>query len=215
MLQLLDLELQLAGQTLIHRFSLDIAKGEIVTLMGPSGCGKTSLLSGISGTLETPLHIKGAVLLNGKNLNALKPHKRRIGRMFQDDVLFPHLTIGENLLFGMPKGKHSQRLFAMRQGLVEIELDGFENRAPHTLSGGQRQRASLMRSLLAKPDCMVLDEPFSKLDQSLRGSIAQKTFEILKQYKIPTLLVTHHLDDAPMNGRILQITPEGKVVDVR
>ncbi len=214
MLQLLNLELLISSQTLIQPFSLDIAEGEIVTLMGPSGCGKTSLLSGISGTLEPPLHIKGTLLLNGKDLFLLKPHQRRVGRMFQDDVLFPHLTIGENLLFGLLKGNRAERLKQMRQGLHKIELDGFENRAPHTLSGGQRQRVSLMRSLLAKPDCMLLDEPFSKLDQSLRGSIAQKTFEILKQHKIPTLLVTHHLDDVPMNGRILQITPQGKVVDV-
>ncbi len=214
MLQLLNLELLISSQTLMQPFSLDIAEGEIVTLMGPSGCGKTSLLSGISGTLESPLHIKGTLLLNGKNLLLLKPHQRGVGRMFQDDVLFPHLTIGENLLFGLLKGNRAERLKQMRQGLHKIELDGFENRAPHTLSGGQRQRVSLMRSLLAKPDCMLLDEPFSKLDQSLRGSIAQKTFEILKQHKIPTLLVTHHLDDAPMNGRILQITPQGKVVDV-
>ena len=215
MLQLLNLEILIGSQNLIQPFSLDIAEGEIVTLMGPSGCGKTSLLSGISGTLETPLHIKGTVLLNGKNLLTLKPHQRRVGRMFQDDVLFPHLTIGENLLFGMPKGNRAERLNQMRQGLHEIELDGFENRAPHTLSGGQRQRVSLMRSLLAKPDCMLLDEPFSKLDQSLRGSIAQKTFEILKQHKIPTVLVTHQLDDGTIDGRVLQITPQGKVVDVR
>ncbi len=214
MLQLLDVSLRLREKILIAPFSLDVAPGEIVTLMGPSGCGKTSLLSGISGTLEPPLQIYGNILLNGKNLGAIKPHMRGVGRMFQDDVLFPHLTIGENLMFGIAHGPRAQRLAAMRQGLHAIEMDEFENRSPHSLSGGQRQRVSLMRSLLAKPDCMVLDEPFNKLDASLRQSIAQTTFELLRAHQIPTVLVTHHHSDAPTDARVLQITTQGNIVDV-
>ena len=214
MLQLLNVSVTLGSQILIAPFSLNVAAGEIVTLMGPSGCGKTSLLSGISGTLEQPLQLSGSIVLNGKSIMAIEPHLRRVGRMFQDDVLFPHLTIGENLLFGIAHGTRADRLFEMRQGLRDIEMAEFENRAPHSLSGGQRQRVSLMRSLLAKPDCMLLDEPFNKLDGSLRHSIAQKTFELLRRHNIPTLLVTHNHSDAPQASRVLHITTQGKIVDV-
>ena len=214
MLQLSQISILLQQRILIEPFSLDIAAGEIVTLMGPSGCGKSSLLSGIAGTLEMPLQLNGNVLLNGKILNKLRPETRRVGRLFQDDVLFPHLTVGENLLFGIPKGPRADRIKDMRRGLCEIELEGYEDRAPHTLSGGQRQRVSLMRSLLARPGCMLLDEPFNKLDQALRDTIRQKTFELLRQHHIPTLLVTHDSGDAPARARTLQITPEGNVIDV-
>jgi putative thiamine transport system ATP-binding protein len=214
MLQLSQISVWLNAHPLITGFSLEVAAGEVVTLMGPSGCGKSSLLSGIAGTLEKPLSLSGEILLNTKNVNALRPDHRRVGRLFQDDILFPHLTIGENLLFGIAQGAREDRLNLMRQGLREIELEGFEHRAPHTLSGGQRQRVSLMRSLLAKPDCMVLDEPFSKLDQNLRNTIRTTTFELLKKQNIPTLLVTHDIADAPEHSRVLKITPEGQVVDV-
>jgi putative thiamine transport system ATP-binding protein len=214
MLRLSQISVLLNTRPLISAFSIDVAAGEVITLMGPSGCGKSSLLSGIAGTLEKPLSLSGEIWLNAKNLNSLRPEQRRVGRLFQDDILFPHLTIGENLLFGIVKGLREDRLGVMRQGLREIELEGFEQRAPHTLSGGQRQRVSLMRSLLAKPDCMLLDEPFSKLDQDLRNIIRATTFNLLKRQNIPTLLVTHDLADAPCNSRVLKITSEGQVVDV-
>jgi putative thiamine transport system ATP-binding protein len=214
MLQLENVSIYLGAQVLIAPFSLEIAAGEIVTVMGPSGCGKSSLLSGIAGTLEPPLRIVGSITLNSKSLNAIRPEQRRVGRLFQDDVLFPHLSIGENLRFGIARGPRDQRLLKMREGLRDIELAGFENRSPHTLSGGQRQRVALMRSLLARPDCMLLDEPFSKFDQTLREAMRQKTFELLRQHQTPTLLVTHDLADAPKGGRVLQFTTQGKIVYV-
>jgi putative thiamine transport system ATP-binding protein len=214
MLRLSQISVLLNTHPLIKPFSIDVAAGEVITLMGPSGCGKSSLLSGIAGTLEKPLALSGEIWLNSKKLNALRPEQRRVGRLFQDDVLFPHLTIGENLVFGIAPGPREARLSLMRQGLREIELEGFEQRAPHTLSGGQRQRVALMRSLLARPDCMLLDEPFSKLDQDLRNTIRATTFDLLKRQNIPTLLVTHDLADAPPNSRVLKITTEGQVVDV-
>ncbi len=214
MLQLSQVSILLKGEVLIAPFSLEVAAGEIVTLMGPSGSGKSSLLSGIAGTLRRPFQITGQVLLNGRALNELRPEARRVGRMFQDDVLFPHLTVGENLLFGLARGLHAKRLSQMREGLKEIELEGFEDRAPHSLSGGQRQRVSLMRSLLARPDCMLLDEPFGELDQTLRTTIKTTAFELLRMHRVPTLLVTHEPADAPRGARILQIGRGGKVSDV-
>ena len=143
--------------------------------------------------------------MNGRDLTKLAPAQRRIGRLFQDDLLFPHLTVGENLLFGMAQGPREHRLFQMRVALQEIGLESFENRGPHTLSGGQRQRVALMRSLLAKPDAMLLDEPFNKLDENLRSSMRALTFAKLVARSTPTLLVTHDLGDAPPEGQIFKI----------
>ena len=212
-LQLANLSLSLSGEPLIAPFSLMVNAGEIVTLMGPSGCGKSSLLSAIAGDLAPPLAFLGDVRLEGQSLIHVPPEQRRIGRLFQDDLLFPHLTVGENLLFGLPRGVKAERFKKMQAALNDIGLDGFEQRPPQTLSGGQRQRVSLMRSLLAEPRCMLLDEPFSKLDLELRTQIRSNTFELLKQRSTPTVLVTHDLADAPQGGRVLKIE-NGYVKDV-
>ena len=212
-LQLANLSLSLSGEPLIAPFSLMVNAGEIVTLMGPSGCGKSSLLSAIAGDLALPLAFGGDVRLEGQSVTHVPPEQRRIGRLFQDDLLFPHLTVGENLLFGMPRGAKKERHAKMLSALGDIGLDGFELRPPQTLSGGQRQRVSLMRSLLAEPQCMLLDEPFNKLDMQLRSQIRSTTFELLRQRGTPTVLVTHDLADAPQGGHVLKIE-NGYVKDV-
>ena len=212
-LVLIDFGITLSGRNLVAPFNLSIAAGEIVTLMGPSGCGKSSLLSAIAGTLQPPLAMVGDVLLNGLSLVGVAPERRRAGRLFQDDFLFPHMTVGENLLFGMPRGERYSREAKMNAALLDIGLEGFEARGPHTLSGGQRQRVSLMRSLLAEPQVMLLDEPFNKLDNALRGDIRSSTFDLLKQRGTPTLLVTHDMADASGGGWVLKIE-DGKVKHV-
>ena len=204
-LELVELGLTLNGHALVAPFNLNVAAGEIVTVMGPSGCGKSSLLSAIAGTLQPPLGVQGDVRLNGASLVGIAPERRQVGRLFQDDLLFPHMTVGENLLFGMARGERQARQSKMRDGLRNIGLEGFEARAPHTLSGGQRQRVALMRSLLAQPKAMLLDEPFSKLDSALRADIRSSTFDLLKRSGTPTVLVTHDVDDAPEGGRIFEI----------
>ena len=206
--------LLLNGHNLIVPFDLTIGDSEIVTLMGPSGSGKSSLLSAIAGTLQPPLALVGDVKLNGASLVGVAPERRRVGRLFQDDLLFPHMTVGENLLFGMAKGERRIRESKMRAALNDVGLEGFAVRAPHTLSGGQRQRVSLMRSLLANPQAMLLDEPFSKLDTALRADIRSSTFDLLKRRGTPTLLVTHDIGDAPDGGRVLEIE-DGEVKHVR
>jgi len=213
-LVLRDISITLGTKVLVVPFSLAIGKGEIVTLMGPSGSGKSSVLSALAGTLVAPLAVHGAATLDGRDIFGLPAEQRRMGRLFQDDLLFPHMTVGENLLFGMARGQREDRLSAMRAALKEIELEGFEDRPPQTLSGGQRQRISLMRSLLARPAAMLLDEPFSKLDQTLRAQIRRNTFGLLMARGTPTLLVTHDIADAPEAGRVLLITPHGEVKDV-
>ncbi len=202
------------GKTMLVRpLSLTIAAGDIVTLMGPSGSGKSSLLAHIAGDLQAPLTGSGRIRLGQRDLVDLPPEARRIGRMFQDDLLFPHLTVGENLLFGIARGPRAGRLARMREALVDAGLGGFEDRAPHALSGGQRSRVSLFRSLLARPDAMLLDEPFAKLDMDLRQSMRAFVFSHLQDRAIPSLIVTHDPADSPSQGRVLLIGSRGEVRD--
>lgn len=206
-----DLAISLSGKPLIRPFSLEIADGEIVTLMGPSGCGKSSVLGFIAGDIEQPLVGSGSVILNSRSLDREMPERRGIGRLFQDDLLFPHMTVGENILFGMPRGDRESRLAAMRGALIASGLEGLENRPPFRLSGGQRARVALLRALMAKPDAMLLDEPFNKLDTALRDAIRSFVFGEIAERGIPCLLVTHDRADVPAGGRVLIIGEEGRV----
>jgi putative thiamine transport system ATP-binding protein len=214
MLELRDLGLSIAGRILVQPLSLSIAAGDIVTLMGPSGSGKSSILSCIGGDLPEAFTTTGDVLLNGQSLPLQSPEKRHIGRLFQDDLLFPHMTIGENLLFATPRLPKAERSAMVATALERAELLGFADRPPHTLSGGQRQRVALMRALLAKPSAILLDEPFSKLDKTLRSQMRNYVFSHIKARNIPALLVTHDREDAPYAGRVLEISGDGVVQDV-
>lgn len=213
MLQLTGVSLSLAAKPLITPFSLAVKPGEVVTLTGPSGCGKSSLLSYIGGDLDAAFKGTGHVLLNGIALTPLPPEKRRVARLFQDDLLFPHMTVAENLLFAVPALPRAERLSMVETALQRADLVGFGNRAPHTLSGGQRQRVALMRALLAKPAAILLDEPFSKLDAALRGQMRDYVFGHIKARGIPALLVTHDHADAPSGGRVLSLV-DGELRDV-
>lgn len=205
-----QLTISLPGGVLIQPFSLTIQAGEVVTLMGASGSGKSSLLALIAGDLPPPLRGRCGLSLGGRDLGPLPPEARRIGRLFQDDMLFPHLTVGENLLFGMARGL-TERMGPMRAALVEAGLADFESRNPQTLSGGQRTRVALFRALLAEPLAMLLDEPFAKLDMELRAAMRSFVFGRLKERRIPSLLVTHDRADVPAGGRILMIGSSGEV----
>jgi putative thiamine transport system ATP-binding protein len=202
---LTDVSIRLGAKALIGAFSLTIEPGAIVTLMGQSGAGKSTLLAFIAGDLEAPFSASGSVSLAGAMLDGRPPEARGIGRLFQDDLLFPHLTVGENLLFGMPRGPRQERIRKMEAALDEAELSGFSTRPPHTLSGGQRARVALMRALLANPSAMLLDEPFNKLDAELRAQMRAFVFRHIRARNIPCLMVTHDRSDAPDNGRVLQL----------
>jgi putative thiamine transport system ATP-binding protein len=210
-LRLENVEIALEERPLVRDLNLEIAAGEILTLMGPSGSGKSSLLSFIAGDLEPPFLARGNVVLDGARLDGLPPEARGIGRLFQDDLLFPHLTVGENLLFGMPRGPRAGRWSAMLAGLRQIDMEDFADRPPHTLSGGQRSRVALMRALLARPRAMLLDEPFNKLDAELRAAMRSLVYGHLAERRIPCLLVTHDRDDAPDGGRVLRLDRSGAV----
>ena len=211
-LLLKNISLTIGDVLLIKSFTITVEAGEIVTLMGPSGCGKSSLLAYIAGDLSSPMYGNGHVTLDGVDLIYLPPEQRHVGRLFQDDLLFPHLTVGENLLFGVGRGNLKKRQHLVSEALTSAQLEGFENRDPSTLSNGQRARVALFRALMAKPRAMLLDEPFSKLDAELRHSIRNYVFAHLRERNIPTLLVTHDREDAPAGGRIFRINNKGELL---
>lgn len=187
--------LSAAGKLLVSRLHLSCERGKIVTLMGASGSGKSSLLAAVCGTLNTGLQFEGDVLLDGQSLVHLPCAKRRIGILFQDDLLFAHMTVRENLLFAVPAGPAAQREAAVKLALDEIGFSDMAQRSPSTLSGGQRARVSLLRTLLAQPHALLLDEPFSKLDAALRQQFRDFVFSHVRQKNFPTLLVTHDAED--------------------
>ncbi|EJB0383233.1 ATP-binding cassette domain-containing protein [Vibrio parahaemolyticus] len=192
------------GDTLFSAFNMTVEKGEIVTLMGPSGCGKSTLLDAIAGHLSAEFNYSGSITLDNEKLDALPAHKRQVGILFQDDLLFPHLTVWENLAFALPNSiKGDERKAHAMQALKNIALTKLAESFPDQISGGQRARIALTRMLLAKPKVALLDEPYSKLDKDLRVQFRNWVVEQLQQAKIPTLMVTHDEDDIPNGSRCL------------
>lgn len=198
-LELFDLTVLRGSAPLLPPVSLRVAAGEVATIMGPSGIGKSTLLDAVGGHLSPGFRLTGRVLLDGRDVTMLPPEARRIGLLFQDTRLFPHLSVGDNLAFGLPPGRRDRRA-AVAAALTEAGLEGFERRDPATLSGGERARVALMRSLLSEPRALLLDEPFSRLDAALKADIRAFTFEHLRSERIPALLVTHDAEDAEAAG---------------
>jgi putative thiamine transport system ATP-binding protein len=207
-LHLQAVRIALHGRVLIEPLHASIEPGECLTLMGPSGCGKSTLLNFLAGMLDPVFEASGQVLIGSAAVTALPPERRRFGILFQDDLLFPHLSVGGNLAFALPADVRPR---ALRRGriaaaLAEAGLAGFEDRDPATLSGGQRARVALMRTLLAAPRALLLDEPFNKLDAQLRDDFRDFVFAHARGFGLPTLMVTHDEADArAAGGRILQV----------
>jgi putative thiamine transport system ATP-binding protein len=209
----IDIErLGTAVQTLVQDLHLKVPAGEILTLMGPSGCGKSSVLAATAGTLASvseglqPLQFDGRVQLNGRDLTPLPTHLRGVGLVFQDALLFAHMTVAENLLFAVSRTLPlAQRQARVQQALQEAELSGMGERDPSTLSGGQRARVALMRALLAEPQALLLDEPFSKLDAALRAQLRPWVFAHVRERRIPVVLVTHDEKDVADPQRVVHL----------
>jgi putative thiamine transport system ATP-binding protein len=200
-LELREVSVTLRGETLIRPLSHTVAPGEILTVMGPSGSGKSTLLAVISGFLDPVFSVSGSVLVGSQDISYLPPERRRMGILFQDDLLFPHLSVGGNLAFSLPQGgSRAWRRHQIDNTLKEAGLSGFADRDPSTLSGGQRARVALLRTLLAEPRALLLDEPFSKLDRTLRGEIRGFVFAHVRERTLPSLLVTHDEEDAKAAG---------------
>ena len=190
-----------AQRTLLRDLHFEVAPGQILTLMGASGSGKSSVLAAIAGTLHSvaegsqALRFTGKVSLEGNDLTHLPTAQRCIGLLFQDPLLFAHMTVAENLLFAVPPGPRAQRKAKVQQALQDAELADYGDRDPSTLSGGQRARVALMRALLAQPCALLLDEPFSKLDATLRDQFRAFVFDHIRAQNIPAVLVTHDAAD--------------------
>ena len=198
LLELCGVSLTLDGARLFEALNAAVPAGDVVTIMGPSGCGKSSLLAFICGTLAPAFGATGEVRLDGGSLDGLPPEQRHVGILFQDDLLFPHMSVGENLSFGLPPSVtgRAERRARVEAALVEAGLQGMADRDPDTLSGGQRGRVAVMRTLLSQPRALLLDEPFAKLDVDLRARFRTFVFAHARDNKIPTLLVTHDPSDA-------------------
>ncbi|MCQ8867522.1 ATP-binding cassette domain-containing protein [Vibrio splendidus] len=192
------------GESLFSALNVTLESGQILALMGPSGCGKSTLLDAIAGHLNDEFSYSGTVILNDIQLDDIPSHQREVGILFQDDLLFPHLKVWENLAFSLPNSvKGSDRQQQAMEALKDIELTRLAESFPDQISGGQRARISLTRILLAKPKLALLDEPFSKLDQELRAQFRDWVFEQLTKANIPTLMVTHDQADVPQGAKVL------------
>ncbi len=181
--------------------------GEILTIMGPSGSGKSSLLNWLTGTLLSSFKANGEVWLNGQNIDNTPPHLRHIGVLYQDALLFSHLTVAGNIAFAMPKGNKKQRLEKIEHALEQVGLKDMGNRHPDNLSGGQQARVALLRMLLSEPKAILLDEPFSKLDTQLRVDTRELVFSQIRDHKLPAIMVTHdHSDADAASGKLITLS---------
>jgi putative thiamine transport system ATP-binding protein len=215
-LRLEAVHLAVAGQVLIERLDAAVEPGRCLVVMGASGSGKSSLLAYLAGTLEAAFTARGRLFIGDAELTALPAEQRRLGLLFQDDLLFPHLTAGGNLAFALPaavRGR-AERARRVQAALAEAGLEGFAQRDPATLSGGQRARVALLRTLLAEPRALLLDEPFGKLDAHLRDAFRRFVFEHAQERALPMVLVTHDAADAEAalatcGGQIVRLAAAG------
>ena len=180
----------------IKNLNLKIKKGDILCIFGKSGVGKSSLINVIAGINEDSLLFEGKIILNGNILNDIPTEKRKVGLLLQDGTLFPHLTVEQNIYFGMNKKiKSKEKLNLINQNLNKANMEGFQDRYPHTLSGGQKARIACLRAILSEPEVLLLDEPFSSLDPEYRNTFRNFVISKVKESNIPCLLVTHDESD--------------------
>ena len=202
-----------AGNQIINDLSLEVNHGEILCLLGASGSGKSSVLRIIAG-LE-PLQ-RGEIWLDGhlfaKPGSEPPAENRNIGLVFQDNVLFPHMTVAENIGFGLPHLTANARKQIIEDRLMSVGLQGFAKRYPHTLSGGQQQRVALIRALAREPAVMLLDEPFANVDATLRRKLREEARHSLKACGSPTIIVTHDAEEALEMGDKLAIIVDGRII---
>jgi putative thiamine transport system ATP-binding protein len=208
MLSLIDVSVATPQRRLIQHLNAQVRGGEVLALMGESGSGKSSLLACLCGTLPAGLRASGRVELDGRDITHLPTASRQVGILFQDDLLFPHMSVQDNLLFALAPGPRALRIGMAEDALARADLAGFGPRLPHTLSGGQRARVSVLRALLAQPRALLLDEPFSRLDVALRERFRAFVFAQLRAQGIPAVLVTHDRQDVPEGSQWIELEPQ-------
>jgi len=212
MLELLDINKWYGEQHVLRDLSLHVRQGEVVTLLGPSGCGKSTTLRLIAG-IEKPS--SGKIYLRDKLVNDLPPQKRNVGMVFQRWALFPHMTVFENIAFGLKIRKVPRKQIAQRvsEMIGLVKLSGNEHKFPSQLSGGMQQRVAFARALVVKPDILLLDEPFSNLDEKLRREMEVETRRIQQEIGITTLFVTHNQEEAIVMSDRIAVMKEGRIVE--
>jgi putative thiamine transport system ATP-binding protein len=208
MLELDGIEIATPERTLLRGLNARVGAGELLAVMGASGSGKSSLLAFLCGTLPAALTALGRVRLDGRDITALPVVERRVCILFQDDLLFPHMTVLDNLLFALPAGGRAARVARAEGALARADLAGLGARWPHQLSSGQRARVSVLRALLAEPRALLLDEPFSRLDAALRERFRAFVYDCIRAQGIPAVLVTHDAQDVPAGAQLVRLDPE-------
>lgn len=202
------------GQPVIAGASLEVAEGELACLLGPSGCGKTTLLrlaAGLERLQRGRVVIDGEVVASAADGRHVPPERRRVGLMFQDYALFPHLTLAENIRFGLGKAS-AVPAFRVDEAMARVGLAAYATAYPHTLSGGQQQRAALLRVLAPCPRVLLLDEPFSDLDVNRRVQVRESTLDLLKESGAATLMVTHDPEEAMFMADRILVMNAGRIV---
>lgn len=197
----------------IRNFNLDVQKGEIVSILGESGSGKSTILRLIAG-LEIPED--GQIIIDNNYVVSeeifILPEKRGIGMVFQDYALFPHMTVAENIMFGLKKISKSEKDKRVKEMLDLVNLEGYERRYPHELSGGQQQRVAIARAVAPSPSVLLLDEPFSNLDAHLQNKIRSELKEIINRMGITSIFVTHDKEDAKSLADKVVILKDGEII---
>lgn len=206
-----NLKVILQNKEILHGVSLDIKEGEFISLLGASGCGKTTLLKSIAGLLEVK---EGNISIRNKSVLELPPEKRGTVIVFQDLRLFPHMTVEKNIAFPMALAKvpKNEQKETVKRLLKAVQLPGFEKRKIREMSGGQMQRVALARALAANPKVLLLDEPFSGLDEKLRGEMGRLVKKLHDEWKITTILVTHDIREALQMSDKIAMMSEGSIL---
>jgi spermidine/putrescine ABC transporter ATP-binding subunit len=214
--QLVNVSKRFGKVLAMDRITLDIKSGEVLSLLGPSGCGKTTTLRAIVG-LEAPS--EGEIYIEHRDMSGIPIHKRQVGMVFQDYALFPHLTVQENIAFGLKMHKVPTAMLRSKVAealkLVRLaDLPGIDGRYPHQLSGGQRQRVALARSLVTEPEVLLLDEPFGALDKKLRESMQVELRLLQRELNITMIFVTHDQEEALTLSDRIAVMHDGRVAQV-
>jgi putrescine transport system ATP-binding protein len=204
---------QFGGFRAVDRLSLDIRAGEFFALLGPSGCGKTTLLRMLAG-FEMP--DEGRILLSGRDIAQVLPHERPVNMMFQNYALFPHLSVRDNIAFGLKRARMARDAIDTRvaEMLALVKLEGLEQRKPDQLSGGQRQRVALARSLARRPQVLLLDEPLAALDRKLRESTQRELMELQRRLGMTFIIVTHDQEEAMTMASRIGVMDAGRLDQV-
>ncbi len=212
-IQVQQLTKQFGNVVALHGLDLTINPGELFFLLGPSGCGKTTLLRTIAGFY---LPEKGKILFGNEDVTRLEPHKRNTGMMFQSYALWPHMTVAENVAFGLEERKVPAAEIKKRVGdaLASVHMDKYAERKPNQLSGGQQQRVALARALVIRPRCLLLDEPLSNLDAKLRLEMRMEIRRVCKEFQLTTVYVTHDQKEALSIADRMAILESGHILQV-